>query len=108
MIAIVTTIFLSISVLLFSFLGFAPNLHRIVESDYMRRAYSNAALYGLQYGELGFRAGTFNATNGYTKTISSGYLKSKNGQPLDELNDTISVIDGNINLNITHNVNMTP
>lgn len=108
MIAIVTTIFLCISVLIFSFLGFAPNLHRIVESDYMRRAYSNAALYGLQYGELGSRAGTLNATNGYTKTVSTGYLKSKNSQPLDHINNTVTLANGTINLNITHVMNPAP
>ena len=40
------------------FVGYAPPLHQLIEKDFMRRAYNNANLEGLQYGDLGLRART--------------------------------------------------
>jgi len=45
------------------FAGLAPNVYRIIEKDFVRRAQRNARLEGLQYGDLALRAKTFNATS---------------------------------------------
>ncbi|MCK9594100.1 MAG: hypothetical protein PHH68_06825 [Candidatus Omnitrophica bacterium] len=34
------------------FLGLAPSIHRVIESDFLRRASSNAKIEGLQIGTL--------------------------------------------------------
>lgn len=111
MIAAITVIFLSISILIFSFLGFSPNIHRLVEEDYMRRAYSNAANYGMQYGELASRAGILNAAHN-TTVLDEGYLKGLNGKPQDDLNCTVTLNNGIIELDIKHTMsssqNATP
>jgi len=104
MTAIITSILIAISVLILAFFGYASSVHRVIDSDYMRQVYSNAILYGLQYGELATRAGTMNSGAGNnTKTLSLGYLKKRNEKELDDLNCTV-VLDTNqtIDLDIKH------
>ncbi|MBN1912909.1 MAG: hypothetical protein JW788_00760 [Candidatus Omnitrophica bacterium] len=103
MILIIASIFLSISIVIFSFLGFSPNIHRIVEGDYMRKAYSNAAKYGIQYGELATRADIINATNS-TLVLEQGYLKGLNGRPQDDLSCEITLNNSTIELEIKHDM----
>jgi len=52
-----TGIIISLTVLLSVFVNFAPNLHQLVNSDFMRRAYYNSNLYALQRGQLALRSG---------------------------------------------------
>jgi hypothetical protein len=59
MITIVASIILGLTLLMSAFLGFSPQIHKLVESDLMRRSYNNAFLYGLQLGQLGYRAKNF-------------------------------------------------
>jgi len=59
MITIVASIILGLTILMSAFLGFSPQIHKLVENDLMRRSYNNAFLYGLQLGQLGYRAKNF-------------------------------------------------
>jgi len=104
MIAVIASILIAISVLILAFFGYATNVHYVLDGDYMRRAYSNAVLYGLQYGELATRAGTMSSSPANNnKMLSLGYLKKKNEKELDDLNCAVE-LDANqtIGLNITH------
>lgn len=56
MITIVASIILGLTLLMSAFLGFSPQIHKLVETDLMRRSYNNAFLYGLQLGQIGYRA----------------------------------------------------
>ncbi|MDD4954662.1 MAG: hypothetical protein PHP17_01290 [Candidatus Omnitrophica bacterium] len=66
MITIVASIILGLTLLMSAFLGFSPQIHKLVESDLMRRSYNNAYLYGLQMGQLGYRAKNLIANNDST------------------------------------------
>ena len=63
MIYIVSIILMFAFILSGIFAGLAPNVYRIIEKDFIRRAHQNARLEGLQYGDLGLRAKTFNAAS---------------------------------------------
>lgn len=104
MTAIIASLLISILVLILAFFGYATGVHGIMDSDYMRRAYSNAVLYGLQYGELSVRAGTMSSDSTQnTKKLPLGYLKKRNEKELDDLNCTI-MLDANetIDLDVKH------
>jgi hypothetical protein len=66
MITIVASVILGLTILMSAFLGFSPQIHKLVESDIMRRSYNNAFLYGLQLGQLGYRAKNFIANDDST------------------------------------------
>ena len=42
MITIVASVILGLTILMSAFLGFSPQIHKLVESDIMRRSYNNA------------------------------------------------------------------
>lgn len=58
MIWIISIIMLGAAILGGFFIGYTPALHELVESDFIRRAYDNAYLEGIQYGDLALRAKT--------------------------------------------------
>ncbi len=58
MITIAVSILVMLSLLLSAFLGFGPQLHKLVENDLMRRSYNNTLMYGLELGQIGIRAKT--------------------------------------------------
>jgi len=66
MITIVASVILGLTILMSAFLGFSPQIHKLVESDLMRRSYNNAFLYGLQLGQLGYRAKNLVVNNSNT------------------------------------------
>jgi hypothetical protein len=69
MITIATAAILSLSLLLSAFLGFSPQIHKLVENDLMRRAYNNNFLYGLQLGQLGVRAKSLTTDSSTAKPL---------------------------------------
>jgi len=56
MMVMATGIIISLTVLLSVFVNFAPNLHQLVNNDFLRRAYYNSNLYALQRGQLALRS----------------------------------------------------
>ena len=85
MIAIVTIVFLSVSVLLSTFLGFSPNFYKLTESDFMRRVDTNTIIYGLQFGEVAMRAKSFPTADKKPRSLPLGYVKKKNTTELDDM-----------------------
>ncbi|MDD5669206.1 MAG: hypothetical protein PHE58_04150 [Candidatus Omnitrophica bacterium] len=105
MIAIITIIFLSVSVLVTTFLGFSPNFHGLIEEDFKRRVTMNYTMYGLTYGEVAFRAGTLkvNPKQDVSKPLPIGYTKMKNNVELDQINGTVILSpNSRIRLNLNY------
>ncbi len=84
MITIIAFLWAGFSIFLSAFISFNPNFHYLIEKNFMRRAYSNATHYGLQYGQLGVRAGTISTSN-TEKTLDIGYLKKIAGEKKDKM-----------------------
>jgi hypothetical protein len=103
MIAIVTIIFLSISILLATFMGFSPNFYKLTESDFMRRVNSNTIIYGLQRGEVAMRAKTLPTADGKPMPLPMGYIKKKNNAELDSISCILSTnAEGKINVSVKY------
>jgi hypothetical protein len=92
MIALVTIVLLSVSVLLSTFLGFSPNYGKLVQSDYMNRINANTVLYGLQFGDVAVRAKTLNIPNAPTITRPLRYTRKKNNVELDQMDCKLTLI----------------
>jgi len=99
MIAIVTAITVMLSLVVSAFLSFSPNFSRMVEKDFMRKAYGNALSHNLKYGQLCIRAGTLESGEKKELIIP---LKEKdesfNGSGSwvlqSQLNSTITIVGG--------------
>jgi hypothetical protein len=100
MIIIVTTIFLSIAILLSSFLGFSPNFYKLTENDFMRRANANTIIYGLQYADIALRAKTLAVPEKKNKTLPMEYIKKKGNRELDDMQCELKLTDDN-KINVT-------
>ena len=85
MIAIVMIVFISVAVLLSTFIGFSPNFYKLTQSDFRRRINFNTVIYGLQMGEVALRAKTLANPNNNQKTFSMDYIKKKNDTKLDSM-----------------------
>lgn len=94
MIIVVIALFIVMSIVVFAFFAYIPNVHYLIENDLLRRANSNAALYGLQYGQLACRSNTLSAEEGETGTTSvdMGYLKKTDNKEIDKLLCDIKLI----------------
>jgi len=111
MLYIVSVILMISFILSGIFVGLAPNVYRIVEKDFLRRAQYNARLEGLQYGDLGLRAGIFNVTSPdpdkRSKSFSSD-LTEENGEVSRQSHTNIIIPQITPqNQNLTINVNVT-
>lgn len=111
MIAIAVSIMVMLSLLMSAFLGFAPQLHKLVENDLMRRTYSNSLVYGLQLGQIGIRAKTLTVDPKTKKTINLPFRTvydnaQAQGKVQDRFVGSVGLNDnaGNleINVNIDH------
>ncbi len=91
MIAIVTIVFLSISILMATFMGFSPNFYKLTESDFMRRANANTIMYGLQRGEVAMRAKTLPTADGKPLLLPMGYVKKKNNTEMDSIGCSLTL-----------------
>lgn len=106
MITIVASVILGLTILMSAFLGFSPQIHKLVESDLTRRSYNNAFLYGLQLGQLGFRAKNFVVNDENTaKNINLPFRYNyNNSQPVIqdsfEGNVMLREKDGNTNIDV--------
>ncbi len=94
MMVMATGIIISLTVLLSVFVNFAPNLHQIVNNDFLRRAYYNSNLYGLQRGQLALRSGRLTSSPG-SNTIDIN-------QTGDYIFKGASVAEGNIKSTISY------
>ncbi|MFA5362523.1 MAG: hypothetical protein WC335_04665 [Candidatus Omnitrophota bacterium] len=104
MIAIVTIVFLSVSILMATFMGFSPNFYKLTESDFMRRVNSNTIIYGLQRGEVAMRAKTLSSPDKKSLPLSMGYVKKKNDVELDSMSCTLVLTDkGKVGVSIKYN-----
>ncbi|MFA5362513.1 MAG: hypothetical protein WC335_04615 [Candidatus Omnitrophota bacterium] len=93
MIAIVTVVFLSISILMATFMGFSPNFYKLTEGDFIRRVNANTILYGLQRGEVAMRAKTLPTADGKPLSLPMGYIKKKNSAELDSMSCILTLVD---------------
>lgn len=106
MIAIATSIILGLTLLISAFLGFSPQIHKLVEKDMMRRAYNNTLLYGLQLGQIGIRAKTLTTKPSSSKEIDLPFRAVYSGSnPVvqDSFNGTVELIQdksGNLNIDV--------
>lgn len=102
MILIVIAIIILISILLLSFVSFSPHFTALTESDFMRRAYENATLAGLKWGELKERADTF-PSGGTTTYIPLKRNEDDQGNVLSShfLRLDITEQAGEIQVNVT-------
>ncbi|MFA5115132.1 MAG: hypothetical protein WC469_03595 [Candidatus Omnitrophota bacterium] len=93
------------------FAGLAPNVYRIVEQDFLRRAKYNAKIEGLQYGDLGLRSGAFNTTSANPADRSknmTGNLTEEDGVAYEKTYTNITVSQATSqDPNITISVNVT-
>ncbi|MFA6281660.1 MAG: hypothetical protein WCY05_04060 [Candidatus Omnitrophota bacterium] len=111
MITIAVSILVMLSLLLSAFLGFAPQLHKLVENDLMRRSYNNSLIYGLQLGQIGIRAKTLTVDPKTNKPVDLPFRTAYEtgevqGKVQDRFVGDVSLKDnaGNleINVNIDH------
>jgi len=113
MITIAASIILGLTLLMSAFLGFSPQIHKLVENDLMRRAYNNTFLYGLQLGQIGVRAKNLTTDDRTSKNINLpfrfNYDKS-NAVVQDKFEGTIKLKreqssgELNINVNVEHKI----
>lgn len=111
MMIIVFAIFIVMSIVVFAFFAYIPNMHYLIENDLLRRANSNVALYAMQYGQLARRAGVISMADGKKKTITlpdMGYLKKTGNKEIDKFTCDINLVSENneekIKLNIKHGI----
>ncbi|MCK9614781.1 MAG: hypothetical protein M0R48_04650 [Candidatus Omnitrophica bacterium] len=105
MITIAASIILGLTLLMSAFLGFSPQVHKLVESDLMRRSYNNAFLYGLQLGQMGIRAKNLTLDEKTAKNIDLLFrYTNKNSQIIVqdkfEGKTTLTKQDGNLNIKV--------
>jgi len=93
------------------FVGLAPNVYRIVEKDFKRRAQYNAKLEGLQYGDVGLRAGKFHpeSPNPALRSMSiTNELTEEDGEASQTSITNITIPQVTLqNQNLTISVNVT-
>jgi hypothetical protein len=80
------------------FLGTAPSMHNLIETDLLRRASANAKIEGLQLGQLLARSNPDNTNANLTVTSE---LLSKNGSSVKKLRTEVRLKDGNINVRVS-------
>jgi hypothetical protein len=111
MLYIVSVILMISFILSGIFVGLAPNVYRIVEKDFLRKAQYNAKLQGLQYGDLGLRAGVFNVTSDDPNKRSQNFnstLTEENGEVARQSHTSITIPQVTLqNPDLTINVNVT-
>jgi hypothetical protein len=78
------------------FLGLAPSVHRVIESDFLRRASANAKIEGLQIGNLMSRA---KPGVDQTRNITSDLI-FKESETLKQLKTTVTIKSNRINVTI--------
>ena len=66
MLPIILSVLVTIFSLMVAFFMAIANVNFLVESDFLNKAYDNAAIHSLQYGQLGARSGTL--TTAHNKT----------------------------------------
>jgi len=110
MIIVVIALFIIMSIVVFAFFAYIPNVHYLIENDLLRRANSNAALYGLQYGQLAARANVLSTDDGKSTELSvdMGYLKKTDSKEIDKLICDIKLISASgsetLDLDIKHSL----
>jgi len=98
MIAIISSIIISISVLVTTLITFTPNARVITESDFMRNGVNNAYLYSWELAQLDVRTGNLTLGNS-TGDVPLGYLSEKNNTPNQSLKANISyAVSGDLNI----------
>lgn len=96
MIAIISSIIISISVLVATLITFTPNARVITESDFIRNATNNAYLYGWELAQLDVRTNSI-ADGGASNVAALGYASEKNGAAQLSLKATIAYKSANAN-----------
>lgn len=107
MITIAASIILGLTLLMSAFLGFSPQIHKLVESDLMRRSYNNAFLYGLQLGQMGVRAKNLTLDDSTAKDINLLFRFTNNNAQIvvqDRFEGKAKLTKENGDLNIKVNV----
>ncbi|MFA4984562.1 MAG: hypothetical protein WC559_04595 [Candidatus Omnitrophota bacterium] len=111
MVYIISVILMIAFILSGIFAGLAPNVYRIIEQDFLKRASYNAKVEGLQYGNLGVRAGTFNTTSSNPADRSLGItnnLTEEDGVVYEKTYTNISISQATSqDQNLTISVNVT-
>jgi len=80
------------------FIGFTPNVARLVDSDILREVFDNAAVEAIQYGNLYRRAGIID-TNTTTTMPENATIVSRFTYTVDSEENTINLV--NITSDIT-------
>jgi len=107
MITIAASIILGLTLLMSAFLGFSPQIHKLVENDLMRRSYNNAFLYGLQLGQLGVRAKNLTVDESTAKDINLPFRFNNNNSQIivqDRFEGKAKLTETGGDLNIQVNV----
>ncbi|MCK9573611.1 MAG: hypothetical protein M0R20_04330 [Candidatus Omnitrophica bacterium] len=111
MITIAASIILGLTILMSAFLGFSPQIHKLVENDLMRRSYNNAFLYGLQLGQIGVRAKNLTLDERTAKDINLPFRFTNNNAQIvvqdrfaGKAKLTREAGDLNIKVNVEHKI----
>ena len=90
MIFIVSIILMFCFALSAVFIGFAPNVYKITDKDFVSRAIQNAELEAMQRGDVYLRAGVLN-TNTTTTTSPFTYVINSTGSTINIVNITSNI-----------------
>ena len=98
MIFIVSIILMFCFALSAVFIGFAPNVYKITDKDFVSRAIQNAELEAMQRGDVYLRAGVLNTnttiapnTNTTTTTSPFTYVINSTGSTINIVNITSNI-----------------
>ena len=78
------------------FIGFAPNVYKLTDKDFVSKAIENAELEAMQYGDVYLRAGVLNtntaiAPNTNTTTSPFTYVINSTGSTINIVNITSNI-----------------
>ena len=98
MIFIVSIILMFCFALSAVFIGFAPNVYKLTDKDFVSKAIENAELEAMQYGDVYLRAGVLNTnttiapnTNTTTTTSPFTYVINSTGSTINIVNITSNI-----------------
>jgi len=106
MIAIISSMIIVISSLVVTLVTLNPNLHSIMENDFMRSGKNNAYLYSQEWTQLNHRAGVLTKANN-KQNISLGDLSTKGADKDSQQLTANIVLDKTTGKDFTITLNQT-
>lgn len=103
MIFIVSIILMFCFALSAVFIGFAPNVYKLTDKDFLSKAMRNAELEAMQYGNVYLRAGTLDTNTTNTTVGNNTTLTGNFTYVINSTNSTINLLNITSSITVAEN-----